>query len=128
MQKAILILFLSLSVNFSLQAQNTALDGTTIHYEYSSGSRVEAKFANNLYHFHWTAGPYKGIKGYTSYELMELSKKRYVINFMVESHQSYVTLLFDFKKDKMVGSAIINDNGTITQSIEEAKIKYKSLQ
>ena len=128
MRKALPILFLSLAVNLTVLAQETDLNGTTIHYKYSSGSEVRANFLDDLYHFHWTSGPYKGIKGSVSYELIELSNKKYAINFFVEAHNSYVTLLFDFRKNKVVGSAIINNNGDILQSIEEAEITYKKFK
>ena len=128
MQKAILILFLSLAVNFTSFAQENNLNGTTIHYKYSNGSEVEANFLDNFYHFHWTSGPYKGIKGSAPYELIELSKKKYAINFFVEEHNSYVTLFFDFRKNKVVGSAIINNAGNVIQSIEEAEISYEEFR
>ncbi len=125
MKTVISIFLFSVTTSFTVFSQEANLNGTTIHYEYSNGSRVEASFVDDQYHFHWVSGPYKGIKGSAPYEISRLSRKKYAINFYVEEHKSYVTLFFDFRKKKVVGSAIIHNEGKILQSVEVAEIDYR---
>ena len=91
-------------------------------YEYDNGGKVKGEFKDDSYYFEWTDGPYKGIKGKVNYKIIKVSRKRFVISFLVKEHASLVTLYIDFKKKKLYGSAFIEKKEKYFQSLEEAKI------
>ncbi|CAL2077355.1 conserved hypothetical protein [Tenacibaculum sp. 190524A05c] len=126
MNKFILTLLIALStVNncFSQKSKNTPnINGTTMVYQYQDGGKVKGKFQDNLYHFEWTEGPYKGVKGKVGYKIIKVAKKKYFLSFIVQEHSSLVTLYIDFKKRKLYGSAFIEKKEKYFQSLEEAKI------
>jgi MoaF N-terminal domain len=122
--KKFLILFSSLILFFSATAQDAGdehlLDGTSVTYYYDNGSGVHAEFADGQIQFTWVAGFFKGSGGKAVYRSRKIGDKMYMVNFLVETGGSFVTIVFDFGKYTLSSSALLNSNSPQKQIFFEA--------
>lgn len=110
--KPMIILFVAL---FLMLDQATAqekqaqhlLDGSSMDYYYQNGSGVHAEFADGQFKYKWIAGPNAGTAGQENYRSRKIGNRMYLVNFMVESNHTFVTIVFNFNENVVSTSAVI---------------------
>jgi hypothetical protein len=83
------------------------LDGTSMDYYYQNGSAVHAELLDGQFKYLWTAGPVKGTEGSEKYRSRKIGDKMYMVNFMVETNSTFVTIVFNFNQNVFSTSALI---------------------
>ena len=111
MKRSITLLFTLLAITFNAFAQENndehLLDGTSMDYYYQNGSAVHAEFINGQFHYKWIAGPNKDAEGSESYRSRKIGDRLYLVNFMVQSNSSFVTIVFNFNQNILHTSALL---------------------
>ena len=111
MKQLVIFMLAFLAITFQAIAQEKQdehlLDGTSMNYYYQNGSAVHAEFLNGKFKFKWIAGPNKDVEGSENYQSRKIGDKLYMVNFMVETNSSFVTIVFNFNQNVMYTSAFI---------------------
>jgi hypothetical protein len=106
------ILFLTLlAITFNALAQENndehLLDGTSMDYHYQNGSAVHVEFIDGQFHYKWIAGPNKDAEGSEPYRSRKIGDRLYLVNFMVQTNSSFVTIIFNFNQNVIHTSALL---------------------
>lgn len=89
--------------------ESNLLDGTSVTYSYEDLGTVKLDFYNGFITYEWLEGAFVGmiVKDH-SYKVQKIGKKMYLINWYEDSRSSLVTLVLDFKENKVYSSALLN--------------------
>ena len=113
MKKTLIILIICVSFftgnAFTQERQDEhLLDGTSMKYYYQNGSGIHLEFYNGMLKYKWIVGPRKGHGNQDlAYRSRRIGDKKYVINWLEESHPDFVTLIFNFDNNVMYSSGIL---------------------
>jgi len=103
------LLFLSLQLQaIELNKETHKLDGKDITYQYTSGRSYHVKFEPEGISYQYLSGSSPtSWWGPFSYTAFEVSKNIFMASWYEEGYGDHVTLLIDFNKKILYGSALI---------------------
>ncbi|WOT04205.1 MoaF-related domain-containing protein [Shewanella youngdeokensis] len=84
------------------------LDGTTMNYFYQSGAGIEFKIHDGMVDYIWLTGKKKGNGNKNvPYRSRKIGNKMYIVNWIEESKNDFITLVFNFENNVMYSSGIM---------------------
>ena len=120
----IIITVMSLAICDDLGELTNKLDGTTISYSYSGGRAYNLKIETEGISYQYLTGPKpERWWGPFPYKAIEVEKNVYFMSWYEDGYGDYVTLLINFDKNILYGSAIIPNKGTHFQNAKINNIK-----
>ena len=126
MKKIFITLFVSF-FSLAVIAQNDmtkAMEGTELNYNYTGGNAYNVKLTTEGLSYQFLAGS-KPEKWWGPFEYKAMSKDKgeYIISWFEDGFGDHVTLIVDFEKRQLFGSALVFSKKGVYKHLQMANIK-----